>query len=80
MATEGGQGRASLKQVNLPIDTIDTLDAIGVNLAADFKEMHGVDLELTRPQVIAAIAKKVLDQQDEAVDRAEAALSTVVAA
>lgn len=64
--------RPALRQVNLPADCVADLDAIGLNLSAAIEDATGVPVELSRPQIIASIAKKVLKLQDEQAD-AEAA-------
>jgi hypothetical protein len=60
-----------LKQVNLSAEIIDTIDSIGLNLAAGIEQTTGVPVELTRPQIIHAIAKKVLWEQDRLADSAD---------
>ena len=56
--------RPALKNVNLPKDTIDDLDSIGLNLSSAIEDATGVPVELSRPQIIASIAKKVLSEMD----------------
>lgn len=61
-------GKPALRQVNLPGETIADIDAIGGNLSAAIEQATGVPVELSRPQIIASIAKKVLAEQSEIED------------
>lgn len=56
------------KTLSLPRDVIETIDTIGINLSCAVEDATGIGVELSRQQIIAAIAKDALKRQDEAAD------------
>jgi precorrin-4 methylase len=68
--SESTTNKPALKQVNLDRETIETIDAIGLNLSAAVEAAASVSIELTRPQIVKSIAMTVLAQQDAAADAA----------